>query len=170
MFTPHQFFALVLRLFAVWLLLAAGQIVLVSYAVHRGAQDNVAISYALAAMYGAVALCLWMFPLAVAGKILPQAAGEGAARLVSGDGAAIAFIVAGLAIIALKALTPIANYLALLAMLMLSGQSARLGAASMHIDGVIALCMLLLGLLLILKSRPLARLALGGSPSGASMM
>jgi hypothetical protein len=160
MFTPHQFFALVLRLFAVWLLLAAGQIVLVSYAVHRGAQDNVLISYAVAAMYAVVALLLWLFPLAVAGKILPKTTGDGAARAVSGDSAAIAFIVAGLAIIALKALTPLANYVSLLTMLMLSGQSARMATASLHIDGVIAIAMLVIGLLLVLKARPLARIVL----------
>ncbi len=160
MFTPHQFFALVLRLFAVWLLLAAGQIVLVSYAVHRGTQDNVLISYAVAAMYAVVALLLWWFPLAVAGKILPKTAGDGAARAVSGDSAAIAFIVAGLAIIALKALTPLANYASLLTMLVLSGQTARMATTSLHIDGVIAIVMLLIGLLLVLKARPLARIVL----------
>ncbi|MRW93268.1 hypothetical protein GJ699_25090 [Duganella sp. FT80W] len=160
MFTPHQFFALVLRLFAVWLLLAAGQIVLVSYAVHRGAQDNVLISYAVAAMYAVVALLLWLFPLAVAGKILPKTTGNDAGRAVSCDSAAIAFIVAGLAIIALKALTPLANYVSLLTMLVLSGQTARMATASLHIDGVIAIVMLLIGLSLVLKARPLARIVL----------
>lgn len=160
MFTPHQFFALVLRLFALWLLLTAGQIVLVSYAVHRGAQDNVAISYAVAAMYAAAALLLWMYPLALSRKILPAPVAGDAPGLAPGDSAAIAFIVAGLAIIALKALTPIANYLSLLTMLVLSGQSARLATVSMHIDGAIAIVMLMLGLLLILASRRLARFAL----------
>ncbi|MHA4867206.1 hypothetical protein ACXZ1M_05850 [Duganella sp. PWIR1] len=163
MFTPHQFFALVLRLFALWLLLTAGQIVLVSYAVQRGVQDNGAISYAVAAMYVVAAVLLWMFPLAVANRILPKATADRVASPAAGDIAAIAFIATGLLIIALKALTPVANYLSLLSMLILSGQSARLSAASMHIDGVIAVVMLVLGLSLILKSRVLASFALRNS-------
>jgi len=80
MFTPHQFFALVLRLFSLWLLLTAAQIVLVSYAVQRGMQDHAAMSYALAGLYAVVAVLLWQFPLAVASKILPQAGPQPAAR------------------------------------------------------------------------------------------
>jgi hypothetical protein len=160
MVTPHRFFALVLRLFSLWLLLTAAQIVLVSYAVQRGMQDNAAMSYTLAGLYAVVATLLWKFPLAVASKILPETGAQPAAGPASADNAAIVFIGAGLAIIALKALTPFANYISLLTMLVLSGQSARLFTASMHIDGMISIAMLLLGLLLILQSRPLARYAL----------
>ena len=81
-------------------------------------------------------------------------------NVAAADGAAVVFIAAGLAIIALKALTPLANYISLMTMLILSGQAARLSAASMHIDGLTSIAMFLLGLLLILKSRPLARYTL----------
>lgn len=156
MFTPHQFFALVVRLFAAWLLLTAGQIVLVTYAVQRGGQDNAAMSYAVAGLYALVALLLWVFPQAVSRKLLPKAGADSVAAGVAGDTGAIAFIGAGLLIIALKALTPLANYLSLLTMLLLSGQSSRLSTAAMHIDGIIAIAMMLIGLILIAKSRLLA--------------
>lgn len=161
MFTPHQFFALVVRLFALWWLLTAGQIVLLNYMVQRGPQDHLAVSYAVAALYAGAALLLWIFPQFIAARILPKAAPANVAPHIGGDAAAVVFIGAGLLIIALKALTPIANYASLLAMLLLSGQSARLATPNLHIDGVVALAMLLIGLLLIVKSRRLARLVLG---------
>ena len=167
MMSPHQFAALMLRLFALWLLFTASQIALLTYALARGGQDINAPSYATALVYLVGAVVLWRYALSLARRILPCAATpvpvesvrraeDGAAHNANGA-AAVAFVGAGLLVIALKALTPIANYVSLLTMLAISGQSDRLASPALHIDGLIGLAMLLVGLTMVTRSRALAR-------------
>lgn len=158
MITPQQFAALLLRLFALWLLLSASQIALLTYAIQSSAQGNAGAAYAMAAIYAAVAVLCWRFPMVIAAKILRPQASTPAPDDASGA-AAVAFIGAGLLIIAFKALTPVANYLAMLAMLAASGQAERLSMPSLHVDGAIGLVMLGIGWTLIAHCRALARVA-----------
>jgi hypothetical protein len=167
MMTPHQFAALLLRLFALWLLLTAAQIALLTYALQANGQEGGAASYTIAALYLVAALLSGKFPLALAHRILPAQMPGRAVEGNANGAAVVAFIGAGLLIIALKALTPIANYLALLAMLLLSGQSERLLAPNLHVDGMIGLAMLAIGCLLVVNSGPLAR-AFGPRRQGLS--
>ena len=157
MITPNQFAALMLRVFALWLLLTAAQIGLLTYALDSNGRHHAGVSYALAAIYVIGALLLWMFPLAIAARILPQSSAprDGASKAC--EMASVAFVSAGLLIIALKALTPVAHYVALVSMLLISGQAERLSVPSLHIDGIVGIAMLAIGLLLIFKSRRLAR-------------
>ena len=164
MITPQQFAALLLRLFALWLLLSASQIALLTYAIASPSQGNAGAAYAMAAVYAVVALLCWRFPMVIATRILgPQAATLAPPTTsTTGDAsgaAAVAFIAAGLLIIVFKALTPVANYLAMLAMLATSGQAERLLAPSLHIDGAIGLVMLGIGSTLIARCRSLALVA-----------
>ena len=158
MITHQQFAALLLRLFALWLLLNAAQIVLLTYAVQGTAGQSVGAAYAMAGLYAAAALVFWRFPMMLARAILRPAMEEGRPGDANGA-AAVAFIGAGLLIIAFKALTPVANYCAMLAMLLLSGQGERLRVPGLHVDGVIGFVMLGIGVALIVRCRALARVA-----------
>ena len=162
MITPHQFAALLLRVFALWLLFTAAQIGLLTYALMGNDQHNPGVSYALAAVYLIGALLLWQFPLALAARILPRSSAAQASGMEARGAAAVAFISAGLLIIALKALTPVANYVTLVCMLLLTGQVERLGVPSLHMDGVVGIVMLVAGLVFILKSRAMAGRLLPG--------
>lgn len=161
MITPQQFAALLLRLFALWLLLSAIQIALLTYAIQSASQGNAGAAYTMAAVYGAVAMLCWRFPLVIATKILRPQDASPAPGDASGA-AAVAFIGAGLLIIAFKALTPVANYLAMLAMLLASGQAERLLTPSLHVDGAIGLVMLVIGWTLVVRCRTLALVAQPG--------
>lgn len=152
--TPHQFAAILLRLFALWLLCTASQIAILTYSVHRVGPESSAASYAMAALYFSGALLLWRFPFLIARRILsPSKTIATSGSVSAGDGAAVAFVSVGLLVIALKALTPVANYLSFITMLIVSGQEDRLFTPSLHIDGVVGMVMLLIGLAMIVKSR-----------------
>ena len=157
MMTPLQFIALALRLFAIWLVHTACQIGLLVYTMRAEAPYGGETSYALAALYLATAVLLWKFPLVVARRLLPEPGRDTCTVPDSTGAVATAFVVAGLLIIALKALTPLANYLALLAMLILTGQFSGLKTAGSHLDGIVGTAMLAIGSVLILKCRSLAQ-------------
>lgn len=162
MVTPHHFFAVVLRLFSTWLFMSAGQIILLNYALLRTGQGNPEPSFVIAGLYLIVAILLWRYPLFWLKKIMP-ASDQAQTANVGDAGITIAFVSAGLAIIALKAVTPVANYVAMLAMLMISGQYSQFRSPTIHIDGLIGIAMLAIGLMLIVKSRSFA-MKLGHRP------
>lgn len=155
MITPHQFIAVAVRLFALWLLLTSTQIALLAYAMRSTVQHGGEASFVLAAIYLLLAGLLWAFPFAVARGLLPRHTGETTTSVASTDAVAVAFVAAGLVIISLKALTPVANYLSLLTMLLLSGQGFG-QAPSLHVDGLIGIAMLVIGGTLVLRCRTLA--------------
>lgn len=163
MITPKQFAALMLRVFALWLFFTAAQIGLLTYALGGSGQDNAGVSYALAALYLVGALLLWRFPLALAARILPQSPPAQGSGMDASGAASVAFISAGLLIIALKSLTPVANYAALVSMLLMTGQAERLLVPSLHMDGVVGLVMLAVGMVFIMKSRAIAGRLLRGA-------
>ena len=154
--TPNQFVALMVRLFALWLLLIVSQIVFMTLALHPNLRDGSWGSLMLAAIYVVLAAVLWKFPMSVAGKIVSKAGAATPMSLDAKNAVMVAFVGFGLLVIALKALSPIASYISLLIMVAVSGQSLQLLTPNLHMDGITGIVMLLIGLLSVTKARSCA--------------
>lgn len=72
--TSRQFVAVALRLFAIWLVMAAVQSILSTFVETRDVGRGAYLAYA--ALYVVVAAFLWTFPMMIAGRILSAAPGD----------------------------------------------------------------------------------------------
>ena len=112
--TPQQIVGLAVRLFAIWLLLAALQMVGSGIGVNNQAGLQATGSFfVLAALMFLVALTLWFFPLAVAHKLIPRTRFEDVLRVPAAQAAMVACVILGLWLFTSRVLPGLAYYVSL---------------------------------------------------------
>lgn len=151
--TPQQFVGLGLRLFAIWLLIAAVQNVAYIPAVLDGvgAGDNRVKSYAVVIAYVAAAVLLWLFPMWIAHKLLPRTRFENHLQIHAAEAARVGCALIGLWLFAQGLLS---NLWFVLWALLFSGQQSvfvTLGKDA-QLDLLIAIATMVIGVVLMLRA------------------
>ena len=147
------------RFMSGWLLWLGLQVSLLTYLSHHQLNEAVVVSLFSVLVYWLSAALCWLLSPRLARWIVGQ---EVPATSTTCDGRApqawikIALIFCGLLMLTQDGLRESGNFLTMAVMLIQSGQSARLLDASIHLTGILALVKLALGILLIVKARPLA--------------
>jgi hypothetical protein len=95
--TSRQFVAVALRLFAIWMGMAAVQSILYIFVDTPG--GNRVPYFAYAVLYAAVAAVLWTFPMKIAGHILSAASGDSPTNVTPRGLVHAAIIAAGLVLL-----------------------------------------------------------------------
>lgn len=166
--TPQQFVGLGARLFAIWMFLTALQTVSVGREVSaQGVENGAMLSYAVAMLYFVCAVLIWVFPMAIAHKLVPRTKFDDRLCMPGQQAAVVACVVVGLLVIAFKALGPLAWYLALVSIWVANGQPVTSMSTESLADGVSGLIHLAAGLLLIAKAHDLAETIMAPAVSAA---
>jgi hypothetical protein len=112
--TPQQIVGLGVRLFAIWLVVIAIQ--MLGYGVALDAQqsqEKTVVPYAITVVFLVAAVGLWLFPMAVAHKLIPRTHFDNTLRVPPPESAVVACIVLGLWLFAAHALPSLAQYLSI---------------------------------------------------------
>jgi hypothetical protein len=121
--TPQQAVGLAGRLFAIWLALASFQSWLVARAVQaEGLPEAHWLQYSVPAVYWVAAVFLWFFPLSIAHRLVPRTRFEDRMVLPAQQLVVVACVVFGLAVVLLRALPALADYVATAAFWLGNGQ------------------------------------------------
>ncbi|MBE7367022.1 hypothetical protein [Ramlibacter pallidus] len=121
--TPQQAVGLAGRLFAIWLALGALQSWLAARAVQaEGLPDAHWLQYSVPAVYWLAAVLLWFFPLSIAHRLVPRTRYEDRMVLPVQQLVTVACVVLGLAVVLLRALPALADYVAAAAFWLGAGQ------------------------------------------------
>lgn len=151
--TPQQFVGLSLRLFAIWLLIAAIQNTAYIPAVLDGvgAGDNRIKAYAVVIGYVIAAVLLWLFPMWVAHKLLPRTRYENHLQLHAVEAARVGCALIGLWLFAQGLLN---NLWFILWALLFSGQQSVFMALGKdaQLDFLIAIATMGIGAVLMLRA------------------
>ncbi len=155
--TPQQCVGLAARLFSIWLAVSSLQAIAIGQALQiPGNRAPVWVPYLVAAVYLLVAAVLWLFPMFIAHRLVPRTHYDNTLQVQGREAAAVACVFVGLLLVALKALAPVATYLSLAAHWIGNAQPLSTMDADRHIDGLVGVLQLFVGVLLITKSRALA--------------
>lgn len=169
--TPQQIVSLFVRLFAVWLLVEAIQIVGIEFALSNQSLHANEL-FILSGILLLIAALLWVFPLTVARTILPRVEDQSATSISAKETATVACIVLGLWTIVARALPSITRLFwhALVALHDGSGSWVRTMDQERLLEGSVALVTLIAALFLVFRARDLAAffLAVRGNAAGAS--
>ena len=152
--TPQQIVGLFVRLFAIWLLVQALQMVGYGLAQEKQAANGIT-SFVIAAVLAGSAAALWLFPMAVAHKLIPRTHYSDRVSAPVLDIAAVACVVLGLWVMAAYALPGISPFLAIA--IMLKGTQSAWNIDWWYLTAFITGVMqLVAALILMLKARPIA--------------
>lgn len=159
--TAQQWVGLGVRLFAIWLLLSAIQFaVMIPVALKGAGEYSNNASYFFAAVYAVAAVLLWVFPMAVANKLVPRTHAEGPLTGQAFDLARVGSAMLGLYFLASSGSRLV---LFLLNTILFAGSASIY--ASMSSEGRLQLFVhgatVAIGLFLLLRSSSVARLVLG---------
>lgn len=155
--TPQQFVGMASRLFAILLAIHSFQAVGMARALESaGSSDVTWVPYMLAGLYVLAALLLWFFPLTVGHKLVPRSRFEDRLQLPLNQTIVVACVVLGMYVVVARALPPLAAYLSVAAYWVGGGQKLSTLDASRHIDAVVGLIQLMVGLLLVTKAHLLS--------------
>jgi hypothetical protein len=154
--TAHQAIGTAVRLFAIWLVVLAIQAVGIGQALQSQSEQRTVLPYVFAALYFVVAVLLWLFPMLVAAKLVPRTKFEGTMSVPSSQVVLVACVVLGLWVIVSRALPSLAAYISLAAFWIANGQKVTNLDAARHIDGLVGLVMLGVGLVLVFKAEAVA--------------
>ena len=164
--TPQQIVGMAARLLAVWLALVALSYFFSALSLAQqsaedfqsfGGKNAVLAPYiATAVVYLVGALLLWLFPMAIGHKLIPRTKFQDVLRLPGQQVVAVACVVLGLIVIALKALPDISTYLLWAAFWVANGDQLPNMDANRHVRGLAGFVQLAAGLFLIVKARTLA--------------
>jgi hypothetical protein len=155
--TAHQVIATAVRLFAIWLLVLAIQAIGIAQALILQAEMPTSLPYFFAACYLVAAVLLWAFPMLVATRLVPRTKFEGSLGLPAQHVVVVACVVMGLWVIVSRALPSLLSYLALAAAWVGSGQTLSTLGSGRHLEGLVALVMLAVGVSLVLRPEVVAR-------------
>ncbi len=121
--TPQQAVGLAGRLFAIWLALGSFQSwMMVRAAQAEGLPDAHWLQYSVPAVYWVAAVFLWFFPLSIAHRLVPRTRFEDRMALPARQLVVVACVVFGLAVVLLRALPAVADYVAAAAFWLGTGQ------------------------------------------------
>jgi len=155
--TPQHAVGLACRLFAVWLALGSFQ----SWMLVRAAQaDGVASAawapYAVPGIYWLVTVALWFFPMSIAHRLLPRTRFDDRIALPVRHALVLACVVLGLVVVLLRALPALAAWAAQALLWVASGVPLSAMDAARHAGLWAGLVELAVGLVFVLKARPIA--------------
>jgi hypothetical protein len=163
--TPQQIVGLAARLFAIWLVITAIQAFGMATAMgEQPGATSTAVPYGFAALFLAAAIFLWLFPMAVAHKLVPRTRFENTLRLPAHEVLVVACVVLGLWVIVARAVPAVAYYVSVAAFWLKNGQPIGTLQQSQHIGFLIGLIHLAIGLFLVLRARQVAAYALPQPP------
>jgi hypothetical protein len=94
--TPHQLVGLFIRLFAIWLVISAIQMIGAGMALRDSVGYGAGAAYAVSIVLCITALIVWRFPLLIAGKLMPAAPDRAFTSISAVETATVACIVLGL--------------------------------------------------------------------------
>ncbi|MCL2075262.1 MAG: hypothetical protein FWH15_02250 [Betaproteobacteria bacterium] len=141
--TPQQIVGLFVRLFAIWLVVQALQLVGVGIEINRQPlQEQWAGYYYTSAIVVVVAAALWLFPMVVAHKLIPRTQFDNVLRVPAHEAAIVACIVLGLWLFVARALPLLTHYFTVAALLWknhISVYEAEVANPARLIEGVVTL-------------------------------
>ncbi|MBB3181827.1 hypothetical protein [Variovorax sp. Sphag1AA] len=114
------------------------------------------VPYLMGGIYLLGAALCWVFPMAIAHKLVPRTKFEDTLRLPAKQALVVACVVLGMTVIAFRALAPVMGYLSVCALWIGNGQPISTMEPGRHIDGAIGFAQLALGVLLIAKAQTFA--------------
>lgn len=122
--TPHQLVGLAVRLFAIWVIFLALQMVGLGRSMNSqtGLQPTDVFYISAAAMF-VVAILLWSFPLSVANKLIPHAKCEHILRIPATEATAVACIILGLWLFVVRVLPSFAYDVSLVVAMIVNHQA-----------------------------------------------
>lgn len=151
-----QFVRIGLRVLGLWFFGLSLQMTALTLAVHPSVNQAAVISYAVALGYLAVGAMAWFFARGLARFIVGTRDSESVWTMDETGALSVAVAFSGLLLIVLSAVRDVGDYLAMVVMLIASGQSAQLASASVNVGGCVALAKLAFGLWLVFKARWIA--------------
>lgn len=148
--TPQQIVGLAVRLFAIWLIFAALQMVGSGISVSNQAGLEPTYGFFVwAALMFLLALALWFFPLVVAHRLIPRTRFEDVLRVPATQAAMVACVILGLWLFTSRVLPGLAYYVSLALAMRANNQPlgasdeftiVRLGTVAIELSVAGALC------------------------------
>ena len=167
--TPQQIVGLAVRLFAIWLGVWVIQMLGIAYAVRDGSNAGMNELYLMfAALFSVVAVVMWMFPMALAHRLVPRTHHDNRLSLNGQQVIVVACVTVGLAVIGLKALEPTITYAISAAHFVRNGYQLSDLAADAHLGGIAALAQLAIGVMMVMQARRLAVFILPSPPEASA--
>lgn len=163
--TPQQAVGLAGRLFAIWLALGSFQ----SWAVVRalrsqGVLEAAWVQWSVPAVYWLGAVVLWFFPMSIAHRLLPRTRYEDRIALPAHQAVVVACIVLGFAVVLLRALPALTQWLAVAMLWMGNGRLLSTLDASSHVDLLVGGLQLVAGLFFVFRAHAIADRLLPPAP------
>jgi len=156
--SPQQIVGVASRLFGVWLVVLAFQAVVIARALKEsGGSAGAVAPYFFAGTYMVAAALLWFFPMSIAHKLVPRTKFDEPVRLRGTMAVEVACVVLGLLVVLWRALPGLTGYISVAAFWVANGQPVQTMEAARHVDGLIAITQMVVGLLFVLKARTLAQ-------------
>ncbi|MCL2021099.1 MAG: hypothetical protein FWG81_03115 [Betaproteobacteria bacterium] len=140
--TPQQIVGLFVRLFAIWLVLSAVQLIGLGSTMNRQLPLEQWTPYYISVIVFAVAVVLWLFPIVIAHKLVPRTQFDNVLRVPTHEAAIVACIVLGLWLFVARALPLLTHYFSVAALLWKNNISvfeATITHPARLIEGVVTL-------------------------------
>lgn len=113
--TPQQFVGLVVRLFAIWLVVFSFQVFgILKSTLHYEMAEIIGFLYIFMAIVIILAILFWAFPMAIAHKLIPRTQFENTIQLPAQEVVHVACIIFGLYLILVRVLPSLAYNITLL--------------------------------------------------------
>jgi hypothetical protein len=124
--TPQQLVGLAVRLFSIWLLLLALQVIGNGEAMNsQPGLGPTNVHYFISGVTVLLAIILWFFPMFVAHKLVPNTKFENVLRIPAHEAVVVACIIFALWLFLVKVLPGLAFYIPLLVVMVRDNQSIR---------------------------------------------
>jgi len=163
--TPQQIVGLAVRLFAIWLGVWVIQMFGIAYALRDSSNADMNELYLMsAALFSVIAVFMWLFPMALAHRLVPRTRHDNRLTLNGQQVIVVACVTVGLAVIGLKALEPALTYAISAAHFVRNGYQLSNLTADAHASGIAALAQLAVGVIMVMQARRLAGVILPPPP------
>jgi len=154
--TPQQFVGVAVRLLAIWLGITAFQSFAIGKALADGRSGASWLPYVFTALYFGAAVFLWVFPMAIAHRLVPRTRYADRLTMPAREALVVACVVIGLLSIVFRALPLLSGYLSLAFYWIGGGQPISTLPFERQIDVFVGMTQLVAGLLLVAKADALA--------------
>ena len=127
--TPQQIVGLAVRLFSIWLVIVAMQMVGAGIGSNKetGLEPS-AVSFILAGLTFGLAVALWFFPMFVAHQLVPRTKFDNLLRVPANEAVVVACVIFGLWLFVSRVLPSLSHYIALA--VQVSAEGTPLGSSS----------------------------------------
>ena len=128
--TAHQIVGMFVRIFAIWLLVVAVQMIGTGIALDNTLfEGRTAVPFVISGVLFIAASALWLFPMFVAQRLGPTRHSDSHVPISAPDMAVVACVVLGLWVFVARALPMLAKYMSLVAYLYQNNQPLPVDAA-----------------------------------------